>query len=243
MKPHEWFVEHRVDHVTRTLEADDARTFEAHLVQCEECRREVGRIDAELAWLPMGLPPVPPRPGLRRRIVQDVLDGKRGRAPRWIAAGLALAASVLLAVGVWYNGRSETRALEIALSGEQARVAALRDTLSIMRQAGRVLQAKVDMDGVRGGLVIFADDVTHRWNVVVHGLPPAPPGGQYQFWFICADGMVRGAEVKMVENRPMIFTTGMPETGGQVMGAALTVEPVDGDDGPPRGKELAHLML
>ena len=243
MKPHEWFVEHRVDHVTRTLEEDDVRTFEAHLPQCEECRQEVSRIDAELAWLPMGLPPVAPRPGLRRRIVQDVLDGKRHRAPRWIAAAAALAASVLLVVGAWYAGRSETRALEGALAGKQARVAALEDTLSIMRQAGRVLQAEVEMGDARGGLVIFADDVTHRWNVVVHGLPPAPAGGRYQFWFICADGMVRGAEVRVDRSRPMMFTTGMPETGGEVMGAALTVEPAGSDDGPPRGQELAHLML
>ena len=243
MKPHEWFVEHRVDHVTRTLEADDARTFEAHLAQCEECRQEVSRIDAELAWLPMGLPPVAPRPGLRRRIVQDVLDGKGRRASRWIGAAAALAASVLFAVGAWSAGRSGTSTLESALAGQQARVAALEDTLSIMRQAGRVLQAELEMGDARGGLVIFADDLTHRWNVVVHGLPPAPPGGQYQFWFICADGMVRGAEVRMDQTRPMMFTTGMPESGCEVRGAALTVEPAGGGDGPPRGKELAHLML
>ena len=125
----------------------------------------------------------------------------------------------------------------------QARVAALEDTLSIMRGAGRVLQADVEMGDARGGLVIFADEVTHRWSVVVHGLPPAPPGGRYQFWFICADGMVRGAEVQVDPSRPMIFTTGMPETGGEVRGAALTVEPAGSGDGPPRGQELVHLML
>lgn len=243
MKPHEWFIEHRVDHVTRTLEADDTLTFEAHLAQCEACRREVSRVEAELAWLPMGLPPVVPRPGLRRRIVRDVLDGRQRRAPRWIAAGAALAASVLLAVGAWYAGQTGTRSLETALAGQQARVAALEDTLSIMRQAGRVLQADLRMGDARGGLVIFADEVTHRWNVVVHGLPPAPPGGRYQFWFICADGMVRGAEVQMDRSGPMMFTTGMPETGCEVTGAALTVEPAGGNDGPPRGKSLAHLML
>jgi hypothetical protein len=40
-----------------------------------------------------------------------------------------------------------------------------------------------------------------------------------------------------------MFTTGMPETGGAVLGAALTMEPVGAATGPPRGKELAHLML
>jgi hypothetical protein len=40
-----------------------------------------------------------------------------------------------------------------------------------------------------------------------------------------------------------MFTTGMPETGGAVLGAALTVEPLGVATGPPQGKELAHLML
>jgi hypothetical protein len=79
--------------------------------------------------------------------------------------------------------------------------------------------------------------------VVVHGLPPAPAGTRYQFWFICADGMVRGTEIPGADARPTIFTTGMPPTGGAVLGAALTMEPMDADSGPPRGKTLAHLML
>jgi anti-sigma-K factor RskA len=242
MTSHEWFVEHRVDYVTRTLDPDDQRTFTAHLAQCDECRGEVGRIEADLAWLPMGAPPAAPRPGLRRRIVQDALEGGLRRTRRWPVPA-AIAAGLLLAAGTWLAGRSGTRALETALAERSARVAALEDTLSIIRQAGRVLQAQLEMGEARGGLVIFADEVSHRWNVVVHGLPPAPPGGRYQFWFICADGMVRGAEVRMDRSGSMMFTTGMPETGCKVMGAALTVEPMDNSDGPPRGKALAHLML
>jgi hypothetical protein len=40
-----------------------------------------------------------------------------------------------------------------------------------------------------------------------------------------------------------MFTTEMPSRAGKVMGAALTLEPMDAKDGPPRGKQLAHLML
>ncbi len=242
MRSHAWFVEHRVDYVTGVLDADDAATFDAHISQCEECRREASRIEAELAWLPMGLDPVAPRPGFRRRIIQRVLEGKSSRRRSWIAVA-ALAASVLLAVGGWYAGGQRAQAVEAELIGQQIRLAALEDTLSVMRRAGRVLQANVRMGDQHGGLVIFADEVTHRWNVVVHGLPPAPVGARYQFWFICAEGMVRGAEVRVDRAGPMIFTTGMPERGGTVMGAALTVEPVDATDGPPQGKRLAHLML
>ena len=242
MTPHAWFVEHRAEHAARALDPDDERTFAAHLAQCEECRREVALIEADLAWLPMGSRPAAPRPGLRRRIVQEILEGSPKRTRRWPVPA-ALAAALLLTVGAWYAGRSGTPALERALAERQARVAALEDTLSIIRRAGRVLQAQVEMGEARGGLVIFADDVSHRWNVVVHGLPPAPAGGRYQFWFVCEDGMVRGAEVRMDRSGSMMFTTGMPESGGKVMGAALTVEPAGGGDGPPRGKALAHLML
>lgn len=243
MKPHEWFIEHRIDYAIRTLETDDARTFEDHLRGCDECRGEVGRVEHELRWLPMGLPPAPPRPGFRRRVVEHVLEGRAARRPRW-AMPAALAASALLAVGGWYLGRSSADELGRELRDQQAVAEALRDTLSIMR-AGRVLQASLDVGGARGGVLIFADEVTHRWNVVIHGLPPAPAGHRYQFWFVCADGMVRGTEVNADARRPTMFTTGMPQPQAcpTVKGAALTEEPMPDEQGPPRGTTLAHLML
>jgi anti-sigma-K factor RskA len=244
MKPHEWFVEHRVDYVTRTLDVEDARTFDAHLGGCEECRREVNRIESDLKWLPMALPPVPPKPGLRRRIIEGVLEGPSRRRRPWMLPA-ALAASALLVAGGWYLGRARAGALQRELEAQRAVMAALQDTLSIMRQAGRVLQANVEVGDTRGGVLIFADEVTHRWNVVIHGLPPAAAGHRYQFWFICADTMVRGTEVAVDTLRPTMFTTGMPQPQScpAVKGAALTEEPIADGQGPPRGKSLAHLML
>jgi Anti-sigma-K factor rskA len=244
MKSHEWFIEHRVDYATRTLDVEDAGTFEAHLAGCEECRREVSRIESDLDWLPMALPPVSPRPGLRRRIIDGVLEGPRRRRQPW-ALPAALAASALLVAGGWYLGGARGRALQRELEGQRAVMAALQDTLSIMRQAGRILQANVDVGETRGGVLIFADEVTHRWNVVIHGLPPAPAGHRYQFWFICADTMVRGTEVAVDPARPTMFTTGMPQPQScpAVKGAALTEEPIADGEGLPRGKSLAHLML
>ena len=242
MKAHDWFVEHRVEYATRILDGDDIATFEAHLVNCEDCRHEVSRIETELAWLPMSLPPTAPRPGLRRHIIQHVLDGPRAPGPRWLLPA-AVAASVLLAFGGWAAGRQRAQALKAEVTALQARTAALEDTLSVMRRAGRILQTSVEVGDRRGGLVIFADETTHRWSVVVHGLPPAPAGTGYQFWFICADGMVRGSAILVPGAGSTMFTTGMPETGGAVLGAALTVEPLGAATGPPQGKELAHLML
>jgi hypothetical protein len=174
--------------------------------------------------------------------VESVLHRPR-RARRWLAPALVAAAGLLLALGVQRGAERREESLWTELSARSRRVAALEDTLSVMRQANRVLQASIEMNGQKGGLVIFADERTHRWKVVVHGLPPAPAGERYQFWFICADGMVRGAEVRADAGGPVLFTTGMPAEGGEVMGAALTIEPVTATAGPPRGRELAHLML
>ncbi len=242
MRSHDWFIEHRTDYAAGVLERDDSATFDAHLRNCDECRAEIRRIEAELGWLPMALAPVAPQPGFRRRIIQQVLERPDSRARRWrLPAGLA--ASLLLAGGAWWAGSQGTRELQTQLVQQETRLAALQDTLAIMHRASRVMQASLETAGRRGGLVIFADEVTHRWNVVVHGLPPAPPGRRYQFWFIRADGMVRGAEIRLGQPGPVMFTTGMPKTGGTVIGAALTIEPLAATDGPPQGPELAHLML
>lgn len=242
MTAHDWFVEHRVDFAVRTLDEADEAAFREHLPRCEECRREVARIERELAWLPMAAAPVPPPPGMTRRLVDGVLGGRQRRWTRWVAPAAA-AASLLLAVGVWQAGERREAALEAELGRREREVAALMDTLMIVRRAERVLQARIEMDGRTGGMVIFADAVTHRWNVVVHGLPPAPPGERYQFWFICSDGMVRGAEIESAPAGPAVVTLEMPSGAGEVMGAALTMEPGSNTTGPPRGKELAQVML
>jgi hypothetical protein len=137
----------------------------------------------------------------------------------------------------------EATRLANQLAQSRQALAALTDTVAILRRAARILQASIEMDDHRGNLMIFADDVTHRWNVVLHGLPPAPAGEKYQFWFICSDGMVRGAELRPTGDGSVILTLGMPPEGGQVLGAALSVEPAGNASNVPRGKELAHLML
>ena len=213
--PHEWFVENRLEYATRTLEPEDERTFEAHLAGCEECQVEVAGSRAISAGCRWRSTPVAPRPGLRRRIAERVLGEKPRPSSRAIPRGRAGGARGVGAAGGREDGSRDQCAGRPVSSrswrAQRAAIAALMDTLSIMREAGRVLQASVDVNGTRGGLLIFADEATHRWNVVVHGLPPAPPGYRYQFWFICDDGMVRGNEVQASTSRPTMFTTGMPQ--------------------------------
>jgi hypothetical protein len=124
-----------------------------------------------------------------------------------------------------------------------AQLAMARDTLGIIRQAEVVRHASITMGEHKGGLLIFADQRTHRWNVVVYGLP-APNAGQVcQFWFITDNGMVKGVQVKTGMGAPAFLTLGMPNTPGRVMGAALTMEVEGSSSLTPKGAELAHLVL
>ncbi len=241
MNPHDWYVENRAAFVARALEPDEERTFREHLPRCEECLREVSRLERELAWLAMGAAPVAPRPGLTRRLAAAVLDRPR----RWqvVLPSALAAAALLLAVGLGWQGQRERRVLETALAAREHRLMALTDTLSVLRQAQAVTQANISMDRYRGGLVIFRDAVSHRWCVVVHGLPPAPAGNVYQFWFITTTGMVRSVEVDANATHPAMVTVGMPGASAPVMGAALTVEPAVNRSSEPQGMQLAHVMF
>lgn len=244
---HEWFIEHRAAFVARSLDRRDEKAFVDHLVRCDECTREVARLEQELAWLPMATAPVAPRPGLQRKLLEGALGVGRWRWTRLTTA--AVAASLLLSVGVYARDRlvqqrlqAELTRQEQALTARTSALAAVQDTLSIMRDAARVLQANFTMHGHPGGVLIFADEHSHRWNVVVHGLPPAGPGEMYQFWFIAPDGMIRAAEVHPNPAGPVLLTLSMPSSG-PVLGAALSVEPMHEQSPGPQGQVLAHLTL
>ena len=234
MTAHDWYVENRAAFVARSLEPGEERTFRDHLVRCDECSREVARLERELAWLPMGVSPVAPPPGFTRRMTAEILE-RPARWRRWVpldaAASLALAAG-----GAALSARGEGRELRTQL-------AALQDTLSVLRRANNVLQTQISMNGHQGGLLIFQDATSHRWCVIVHGLPPAPAGSMYQFWFITQSGMVRSVQVDADMRRPAIMTLPMPGASAPVMGAALTVESVVNHSEEPKGPTLAHVVF
>ena len=242
MTAHEWYVENRVGFVARNLEPGEERTFRDHLVRCDDCSREVVRLERELGWLPMGAAPVAPPPGFARQIAGEILD-RPGRWRRYLPLAAA-AALALVSVGVSLQARGEGRELRDRLASRESRLAALEDTLSVLRRANMVLQTQISMNGhPQGGLLIFQDAVSHRWGVIVHGLPPAPVGSMYQFWFITEKGMVRSVQVTTDPRRPAFMTLPMPGVAAPVMGAALTMEPMGGSTNEPRGVTLAHVTF
>jgi len=240
MKAHDWFIEHRTDYAARALESDDEGLFRDHLARCAECRAAIAELERDLAWLPMGVAPVPVRPWFTRSVVERILQSRWRR--RWVWPAVA-AAAVVVAVGIWQRDQTRIAALVQELGARDAQLAATRDTLVAALGTDRVLQTSIELNGKRGGMLILADEATHRWKVVVHGIPAAREGERYTFWFITADGMVRGAEVICDELRPAVLMLDMPPGARFVKGGSLTIEPKTGDLSVPRGRELAHLEL
>lgn len=240
MNTHDWYIENRAAFVARSLESDEEKVYREHLRHCEECTAEVQRLERDLAWLPMGVAPVAPPPGLVRRISAAILD----RPSRWQrSVPYLLAASLLLAVGLGARANVERKNLRSLLADSESRMLALEDTLSVLRGAQQVRQIPISMEGKQGGMLIFQDASSHRWCVIVHGLPPAPAGNVYQFWFITETGMVRSVEVNAEGARPAFMTLGMPPVPAPVMGAALTVESAVSRSSEPHGPQLVHVMF
>jgi hypothetical protein len=162
----------------------------------------------------------------------------RWRVPLAAAAVLALGAG-----GAALSARREGHELKALHVARETRLAAVEDTLSVLRRANMVLQTQISMNGHQGGMLIFQDAASHRWCVIVHGLPPAPAGSKYQFWFITETGMVRSVEVDAAMERPAIMTLPMPGSAAPVMGAALTMEPAVSRSDEPSGPTLAHVVF
>lgn len=84
------------EHVARALGPDDRRRVDEHLLECEECRRELALMSAVISGLETG-PVEEPASGFSGRVLA-VLPRQRGRmpSPLWV-----LAAAPVLFVLVW----------------------------------------------------------------------------------------------------------------------------------------------
>ncbi len=242
MTAHDWYLENRVAFATRVLEQKEESVFANHLSRCEECRIAVAQLERELAWLPMGVAPVPPRPGLTHYLMERVLRQRRTRWWQW-AASLATAASLVLALRVWTDARHEISGLRGALEARQGRLIAIEDSLSAILGAERVLQETIRRPGYKGGFLLFYDQDTQRWNIVVHDLPPARTGEVYQLWFVTGHGLRPGPELRVTGSRPTFLTLSAPGPSSDVVGAVLTVGPPAGPSSRPRAVELARLTF
>lgn len=252
MTEHAWYQSHVMEYATGMLEAREAEMVHSHLAHCAECRAAVTAVEHDLRYLAMGTAPAPPSPGFRDRTLRAALGREAGQSRRTPVWTWLLAASTVIAVGMTFQARQTVGRLASALATRNAEVDSLatalsmaRDTLGVLGPASTVRYAALSMQDASGGLLVFEDQVTHRWHLVAHGLPRLPEGQRYQLWYLCEDGMAEGTMLPMTPDGVARVTVGMPENPpGRVVGAAITVETIGGGTPPEgHGPKVATLML
>lgn len=172
---------------------DDAASVEAHLLECEECRRELAASSEVVSMLALALPAVDPPAHLRSSILMaagadrelNAVQAGKATVPNRARVGLvarifrlltparalAVAATacavVAIGVAVQEHRGSSPNAVEAALQAPGARV---RELSAPGSSAVRVITAP-------GQRAVFVGD-----------MPTAPSGHTFQLWAIPATG-------------------------------------------------------
>lgn len=162
------------------LTADEARQFTRHRRCCETCQLTLEDVMNTLDLLPLSIPPEPPPPDLRAKLLQRIAvtersapDLTRATAPnlspkplrllprlRRLAALATVAAALLVLVLVWQATSRPQAVLAYAMSGTDAAPMAAADVTCTPIPAGT------------------------RMTLIASGLPPLAPGESYQLWLI-----------------------------------------------------------
>jgi anti-sigma-K factor RskA len=210
------------------LDADERRSYEAHLAGCEHCQQELESFWTTTEALAVAASGPQPSTALRERILADVraeprqnvipLEPRRRRTAPVLGAVAAVAAVVALAVGLWASNLSsdldDTRA---ALERERAAAAVLADP-----DARSVALAEGD-----GRLVVGQDG---QAVLVVDGLGPAPAGKTYELWIAAEGGdPVPAGVFPGQDGREIALVDGTVDAGEVVL---VTVEQAGGVDAP-----------
>src|SRR5690348_17274800 len=172
--PHELSAAYALD----ALDADDLRTFEAHLATCERCRDDVTSFRQAASALAYDAPPVPPPEALERRILTAARAERASVVPlrqRWAVPAAALAAAaaaVAIGLGIWASHLSNSLDRERAARSSDKRV------LAILAQPGARAIATKGRSG------ILAVGPSGKSALVATDLRAAPSGKTYEAWVV-----------------------------------------------------------
>ena len=239
------------------LDGEERAQFEAHLAtECAICAARLRETAEALRALPESLPPVPPPPALRARILDRVAvermtggapaPARAGRRPSrtlWWAgwAGLAVAAALLIFVN------TELRTTRQEVHALQGRVATLQAELSRREEALRFFSDPgvryVSLAGLKpspeASAWLLWNPSTRQGLLLARGLPAAPAGHAYELWAL-AGGQPVPAGVFSVDaaGRGLLRLPELP-TDHAFDTFAVTLEPVPG---VPKPTGPMHLL-
>jgi anti-sigma-K factor RskA len=210
------------------LDAEERRTYEAHLPDCERCREELASFWNVSEALAVASSGPAPAPDLRDRILAAAraeppvvvpFEPKRRRRPLVpvLAAAAAVAAGVAIGLGVWAASLSND------LDSSRSAVAKQREALEIVADPNA---QTVALKTGTGRLVVAPDG---RAALALTGLDPAPAGKTYEIWVIAGSTPSPSGLFPGQTGADLVTVDGMVGTGDVV---AVTVEKAGGVDAP-----------
>ena len=189
------------------LDGGERDAYEAHLAECEGCRRELAEFSSVAASLGRAVEPAPPPPALRERILEAARAERPNVVPlrpRWaypVAAAAAVAACAAVGLGIW----GVTLDNRLGNSSAQA----------IQR---------VPVTGARNSFVVYSGESA---GLVVSGLGAPPAGKTYEAWVI-SGGQASPAGLFPPGTTHLTLTLHVQP--GDVI--AITIEPAGGSPKP-----------
>lgn len=219
------------------VDPEEARAYEAHLGECERCRRELAALRetaGELAWgSEAPAPPARLRASILARAAAEhqnlvPLPVTRTRLFRAVAAAAAVAACAAVALAVW--------AVTLSRSLDHER-SAKRSAASAAAVLADPSSRRVRLPGGRGQIAV---DPLGRAVLVVRHLPPPPAGRTYEAWVIPPGS--RPIPAGLFSGGNAIAVVGLQTSVPRGATVAATVEPSGGSPAPTTRPILsAHL--
>ena len=247
------------------LDADERREVAAHVSTCSECAAELAALERTVEGIGLEAAPVTPPAALRGKVLARIEEERAGKVsslsrmpvpppqparpkPLW-AHGLALAASIALAVGASlyaWGLRSEVAILRedvAATSGEASRLrgelATLRRNWVEVSRAMDVLRApdmlKVDL---KGQATLPSGTGRAFWSrsaglmFTAEGLPALPQGKVYQLWTIKGTVATGAGTFLPDAGGAASVTTAVAATAEVPDAFGVTIEPTGGSATP-----------
>ena len=244
MNTHDQFAENVRLYALGSLDAGERETFEAHLRECAECRRELHAAQEELGLLALSTAgPKPPARSRERLLSAIAKEPKRverqaniGKGWMWIPWFATVVFALLSALLYFSNLRlkNDVAAIRSNSQSQEVELRQAREMLDLLKSpdAMRVTLTTPNEKPKPNGKTIYSQQ-KGRLILMVSNLAPAPPHMAYELWLVPKQGAPVPAGTFWPDasgNATMMQTT-MP-SGMEPKAFAVTLEKEEGSNTP-----------
>ncbi len=224
-----------------------------HVVACHRCAADLDELREAAAALGELVPQVAPPPALRERVLAAAQRERPGGGSPVRKEPLPIARAVRRISPIW----GAIAAAVIVSGGSLAWAASLQSQMAALTVQAQVAQAERDKaarydrivqvlasqqmesrpltparEGVRATGTIWLDPSSQSGMVMLHDLPPAPPGRGWQLWFVRGSQRVSGGMLRADETGSGYTLVQVPADLKSFDSIGITEEPASGSPAP-----------